>query len=267
MDNFKAYWKEILNLSLKGAGDFLGLWGIILEFIIGLVASFFIIKPQSWSDVSWRDALITLLVIIAVYAITVGVFILKTPPVVDTKKKKDLVSSKRKIKRLEERISRKNIKPYSDPTYFVQGKTVHCNVLIENDSGKALSNYYNRIEKIYWIIDEEEIELPFVNNISFIWPGDPGIVHREMNPIASGDRARISIAETINSSYFKLDTRQTVRQDLNKFEKPGIFKIVFIVGGTIGNNESDVINKFHVIIDYKGGDEIQIIEFKENNDC
>ena len=209
------------------------------------------------------------IVIYAIAAVVVTPFIslmwhmLSEPALMDDGQEKKNNELESNLSDLESRISRKNIKPVWPRLKRVNNTQIELWMKIKNDSGKELSNYYARIEKVGFRKDQnEEIKrLDFPSDMKLRWPGSDVHVYREMDrPISPGDTAEISIAKPLKAS-FKLDTLRSIQ---NTFEEVGYYYVVLIVAGVV--DEIGIDNCIQITIKYEGGKEIDIVDIIEYGD-
>lgn len=253
------YWKRVLKKSSSRAREWFGLRGFIIDFFIAVFATYFISKPATLSDVSWNEMVITAVIIITIYVVVLGFFILREPAEINKKQEHDIGESQKRVDGLEKSVSRKNIKPLWPPLKRVHSNQIEQMIQVENDSGKELSNYYAKVENIGFRKNKEiEIRtLSFPSNMKLLWPGTQHRYVRDQEPIAPGDTRELSIAES-STNNFKFVTEKSVN---NTFVDIGHYYVRFTIGGVV--DQIGIKNLVQAEIKYDGGNQIEIIDIRE----
>lgn len=277
MWNVIKYWWTILLLAKTTSFGMLDIKGhvmsgilIILTYLSMVVLSTYgIVQIDPVDDmvgdfVSWGTGGIGLLV--AVVLLLLFNFLIQ-PALIDNKLHKEKKALEASLNELEKRISRKNIKPVWPPISFIHNNNRQKEVLFyfENDSGKELSSYYARIEKVGFRKNKEQEtnQIDFPSNMKLLFPGTPHRYVKDETPIAPGDRREISVAET-KSNNFKFVTEKST-QDF--YKDVGYYSVRIMIGGVVDG--IGIKNLVDVEVNYSGGNEIDIShiqEYKEQNE-
>jgi hypothetical protein len=189
-------------------------------------------------------------------------FLYQIPPRKDMELKNDIEEKEHALNTLNEQLSNKKIVIDGVTLWVTSDVDTELRLKIKNDSHSTMAVYYALLEKVQFAeeYNEKANDIPKIaeNFFHLLWPDENNMFERK-EPIAAGDIAILSLAATLhNHNAFGFSTRETDRVN-NNFDKPGYYIARVKIGGTF--IDIGVTKTIVIVIKYKGGKEIKVIDY------